>query len=609
MTLIPGPMAMQHHSCSKQCLSIVCAVDSFGNEFYVPLWAGSETFRDAHCLHLFQTNRELLQILYISTQEPSNVSVIISFTISNGAYSFDKQYPAVVQVEQPVIFNILGTFSKEIDKIPFQNHSWWIDQPVHVKVADNMLVSIFGMSTVQNITSIFPAYPVPSSEDQHLDYYHWNILTVDLSPTERAVAGGFSMGPSRSEILVLKPLYSNALITVEPEVDTILLCRLRLGYGGKCSTTLQPVLFSGAEYPTTPNQTDAIVMVATDDRRSSHNFSVPVYGTFAHTDLYTERPSIVHLARVGGIECRDPYLASTAFPSFTVHQPMYISNTGNTFIIVTHQMKLSYFKSLYQNVTGFGSEWYSAKYQHATNIDYHIWSSTSDVHTGKFDASILRNDHPQITALIKDDTVAVMVNIDPGGTLQMVKGYYDPNNGQYSAYTTIPAVEQYRNSYILPDPRSHLPLMQRENPGFNTTFISFYIITIIVPAEHFDTGNVILDGEQLGKDRFLTFRLDDQSPAFYISEISLPFLHERNTHTVSHSNSRAQIGVSVFGFLHDLNASFVRNIYAFSSGVKNIPGEQHALSVNTSTEWHKPDNVYMYIPLYQLILLLCSLTL
>ena len=542
----------------------------------MPLWAGSETFRDVHCLHLFQTDRELLQILYISTQEPSNVSVMITFTISNGTYTYDRQYPVVVRVEQPVIFNVLSTFSKEIDKVSFQNHSWWVDQPVHVKAADKMLVSIFGMSTVRNITSIFPAYPIPSPADQHLDYYHWNILTVDLTPTERTVASGFSMGPSLPEVLVLKPLYSSALITIEPEVDTFVLCRLRLGYVGKCSTTLQPVLFSGKEYPTTPNQTDAIVLVATDDRSSSNNFSVPVCGTFAHTDLYTMKPSVVYLARVGEIECRDPNLASAAFPTLTVQQQMYVSNTGYTFIIITHQMKLGYFKSLYSNITGFGSEWYSAKYHHATNIDYHIWSSASDVQTGKFDTNILRHDHPQITALIKEDTVAVMITVDAGGTLQMAKGYYDPNSGQYSAYTTIPAVEQYRNSYVLPDPRSHLPLVQQEYSDSNTTFISFYIITVIVPAEHFGTGDVILDGEQLEKDRFLTFRLDDQSPAFYITEISLPFLHERSTHTVSHSNSRAQIGVSAFGFLHDLNDSFVRNVYAFSGGLKSTPGEPHS---------------------------------
>ena len=562
----------RHVSIMEQ-LSIVHAVDSFGNEFYIPLWAGSETFRDGHC-YTYQMNKELLQILYISTEESNNVSVTITVTITNGTYTFDKQYPIAVQVRQPVIFNVLSEFTKEIDKLPFQNSSWWIDQPVHIKAEDKMLISIFGMSTIGNITSIFPAYPVPPG-DQYLEFYHWNILTIDLAPTECTVAEGFSMGPSLPEVLVIKPLYSNARITIEPEVDASVLCRLRLGYSGKCRTDLQPVLFSGKEYPTTPNQTDAIVLVATDDRTLSRNYSVPVYGTFAHTDVYTAKSAAVHLARVGDVKCRDPYLASTAFPTFTVQQQLDVSNTGHTFIIVTHQMNLDYFKSLYSNITDFGSEWYSVKYHNATNIDYRIWSSTSDVSSGKFDAIILKYDHPQIPALIKDDTVAVMVTIDAGATLQMAKGHYDSSNGHYT-YVTIPAVDQYRNSYILPDPRSYLPLMQQGSyhPDFNNTVNSFYIITIIVPAEHFGTGNVILDGGQLEKDRFLTFKLENQTDAFHVIEISLPFVHGCNTHVVSHTNSSARIGVSVFGFLANVNASFVRNVYAFSGGVKNMPGKQ-----------------------------------
>ena len=96
----------------------------------------------------------------------------------------------------------------------------------------------------------------------------------------------------------------------------------------------------------------------------------------------------------------------------------------------------------------------------------------------------------------------------------------------------VPAVSQYTNSLTLPIVRSTLN---------NFT----HYLNIIIPAEHYQPGQIFLDGQSLQSQAFQFVAIAHNGETMaYAAQVTV----SATTHTLKHGNSRGLLGVVSYGF-------------------------------------------------------------
>lgn len=222
---------------SQYTLGVVGA-GSTGTEFYVPFWVQAYNCSNGSCSpeEFFQ---ESFQILYMSTNESTEVNLTVAYKITNGGWCSFVQHYVAIKPKETTSFDVLEAFATDLEGIlEAQNGTahnqlpWWIDQPVHIKVLSGGSVSIFVMSTISNATTVFPLHPI-----QPFGFSQSFVLAQVHSQSNQHAPNYVPSG-----VLVIKPHFNETKIDIEPTVSAAVTCSLNFGYSPPCRADLQPIL-------------------------------------------------------------------------------------------------------------------------------------------------------------------------------------------------------------------------------------------------------------------------------------------------------------------------------------------------------------------------------
>ena len=493
-----------------------------------------------------------MQLLLIATNDTSLVEVILSYSIYSPPLSFPHNHTTFVAPQNTTVFDLQTVFLNDVGELVTNMSTIaWIDQPVEIKTVGHKLISVHVLSSIQNSTSLFPTYPV--STGPGLPYI---VITEDesylpVSNTPRTIP---------SQILIINFPSELTNFCIKPSVNSAAHYGLSFEAQGnpRCLADSALSIAAGRNVSSAMRCSGVLVL----ESRSS-NTELPCHvtersETYTNTIVYATKPIQVYAGRVHKLACSPNDIRYTVQPTYEVLDTSW----GYTYIVFTNIFDSSFNllpfarhpQSYYEGV-------YTRSMQYIINTDstevgsntWYVWNSSFSLYKSYTVAqSTPRNDLNDV--IVQTDPVAYMIrahNFPITLTTQLLL----QRGPEYSTIFTIPPVEQYRNQYIVPDPRFYYHLNRIHSNDPNQ-----YFLTIVLPAEYLNlSGTVVLDGSPV--ENFVEFKIGE----------TLAFVAARHTpasvrasHTVQHTNPGARIGVQVFGFTG--SGSSMRNMYAFAGG-------------------------------------------
>lgn len=493
-----------------------------------------------------------MQLLLIATNETSLVEVIILYSIYSPPLSFPHNHTTVVQPHNTTVFDLQEVFLGDIDELGTNISTIaWIDQPVQIKTVGHKLISVHVLSSILNSTSLFPTYPL--STGPGLPYI---VITEDESYLP--ITDTLKTVPSQTLTINFPSEFTD--FCVKPSVNSAALYGLSFEAQGnpRCLANSALSIAAGRNVSTAVRCSGVLVLESQSSNTELPRHVTQRGETFTNTIVHATKPIQVYAGRVQKLACSPSDIRYTVQPIYQVLDTSW----GYTYIVFTNIFDssfsllpfTSYPQSYYEGV-------HTRSLKYIINTDstevgsntWYVWNSSFTLcESYSVTQSTPRNYLNDV--LVQTNPVAYMIrahNFPITLTMQLLL----QRGPEYSTLFTVPPVEQYRNQYIVPDPRFYYSLNK-----IHSNDLSQYFLTIVVPAKYLNlSGTVVLDGSPV--ENFIDFKIGE-TLAFVATRITPADVHA--SHTVRHTNPRARIGVQVFGFTG--SGSSMRNMYAFAGG-------------------------------------------